>query len=168
MAQLKPRERLQPSLLDRLRDDEPDKRQESPGSRMLTIEQLREGVKRELSALFNTTSLDVVEDLDDFPFAKASTLNFGLPDLCGKTVSGVDRARVERMIALAIQQFEPRLMTGTVKVTSAELASKDHEINSLVFDIHADLWAQPLPQKLLLRTVVDLENGEARVDEATG
>ena len=37
--------------------------------------------------------------------------------------------------------------------------------NALVFTIVADLWAQPLPLHILLRTQVDLENGTVEVME---
>ena len=47
-----------------------------------------------------------------------------------------------------------------------ETGSKSH--NTLRFEIEADLWAQPLSQKLLLRTELDLESGQVRVEESRG
>ena len=41
MAELAPRERLQPSLLDRLTDDEPDQEVESRERRVLSVRGLR-------------------------------------------------------------------------------------------------------------------------------
>jgi type VI secretion system protein ImpF len=38
----------------------------------------------------------------------------------------------------------------------------------MLFEIEGDLWAQPMPLQLYLRTEVDLEVGQARVTEATG
>ncbi len=40
--------------------------------------------------------------------------------------------------------------------------------NAMVFDIEGELWAQPLPLRLYLRTEVDLEAGEIRVNETAG
>ena len=40
--------------------------------------------------------------------------------------------------------------------------------NALVFHIEAELWAQPLPLRLFLRTEIDLENGGAVVTEGGG
>jgi len=57
MAELAPRERLQPSLLDRLTDDEPDQEVESRERRVLSVRGLREGVLRDLAWLLNTTNL---------------------------------------------------------------------------------------------------------------
>src|SRR5664280_1424091 len=77
MAELTPKEKLQPSLLDRLTDDEPDRRKESRDKRILTGTQLRESVRRYLSWLLNNTWLQSVEDLDAYPEVAQSTLNYG-------------------------------------------------------------------------------------------
>jgi type VI secretion system protein ImpF len=84
MAELTPQERLQPSLLDRLTDDEPGTRDESRNKRILSIRQLRECVLRDLSWLLNTTQLEANEDLDAYPEVRRSTVNYGVPSLAGK------------------------------------------------------------------------------------
>ncbi|MFT7440485.1 MAG: type VI secretion system protein ImpF, partial [Sulfitobacter sp.] len=35
------------------------------------------------------------------------------------------------------------------------------------FDIHAEMWAQPLPMELFLRSQVDLTTGELSLDSRT-
>ena len=47
MAELTTRERLQPSLLDRLTDDAPQERVESRDKRVMSMRQLRTAVLRE-------------------------------------------------------------------------------------------------------------------------
>jgi type VI secretion system protein ImpF len=163
LAGLTPKEKLQPSLLDRLTDVRPDVRTSTAGVKVLSMEELRDGVRRDLAALFNATALETVEDLTDFPNVQRSTLNFGMPDLSGKTASGMDLQELERALSRAIQQFEPRLLEETVKVSSEMYDSKSH--NLMVAKIEAELWSQPLPQKLLLRTELDLENGEVKLAE---
>src|SRR4249920_3666068 len=116
MAELTPKERLQPSLLDRLTDDEPDKRQESRDKRVLSPSRLRESVRRDLSWLFNTVNLAATDDLEDYPQVERSTLNYGLPDLAGRTTSSVDKVTLERLLRRAIWDFEPRLTRNSVKV----------------------------------------------------
>ena len=164
MAALTPKEKLQPSLLDRLTDTRPDVRTSGIGGRVLTVDELREGVRRDLAALFNATALEVVEDLTDYPNVQRSTLNFGMPDMSGKTASGVDMKELERALNRAIHDFEPRLIEDTVQVSSEVYDAKSH--NTMVATIQAELWSQPLPQKLLLRTELDLENGEVKLQEA--
>jgi type VI secretion system protein ImpF len=39
--------------------------------------------------------------------------------------------------------------------------------NAMCFTIEAELWAQPLPLRLFLRTDLDLETGEVSVAEVT-
>ena len=164
MAGLTPREKLQPSLLDRLTDTRPDVRTSTGVVRVLSLEELRDGVRRDLAALFNATALETVQDLTDYPNVQRSTVNFGMPDLSGKTASGIDLKELERSMSRAIHDFEPRLIEDTVKVQSDVYDAKTH--NTMVATIEAELWSQPLPQKLLLRTELDLENGEVKLQEA--
>ena len=166
MAELVPSERLQPSLLDRLTDEEPEQRRESGEKRVLSLARLRESVRRDLAWLLNTGSFGSLFDLSGYPEVERSTLNFGIPDLTGKTVSSVDAAALVRVIRLAILQFEPRLLRNTVKVQV--LKSQSPSVNTVCFGIQADLWAQPLPLRLYLRSELDLEDGEARVMEVGG
>jgi len=79
MAELLPQDRLQPSLLDRLTDDEPDKRVEPPERRVLTIARLRESVLRDLNWLFNSTQMASASEMEEFPLVTSSVVNFGLP-----------------------------------------------------------------------------------------
>ena len=164
MAQLTPKEKLQPSLLDRLTDVRPDVRTSTAGVRVLSMQELREGVQRDLGALLNATSLDVVEDLSAYPNVQHSTLNFGMPDMSGKTASGVELKDLERTLLRTIQEFEPRIMAESLKVTGDVQDKKGH--NTMIITIEGELWSQPLPQKLLLRTELDLENGEVKLEEA--
>jgi predicted component of type VI protein secretion system len=55
-------------------------------------------------------------------------------------------------------------LRDTVKVSSEVYDTRSH--NTMVATIEAELWSQPLPQKLLLRTELDLENGEVKLQEA--
>jgi type VI secretion system protein ImpF len=164
VAELTPKERLQPSLLDRLTDDEPDKRHESADKRILSLQRLREGVRRDLTWLLNTPNLATVQDLDDFPEVAASTLNFGIPDLAGRTASSLDANAIAQQLKRAIIKFEPRLLKNSVKVRLV-VDPDAHSPNAVSFAVEAELWSQPLPLKLYFRTDLDLEDGEARVTE---
>jgi type VI secretion system protein ImpF len=81
MAELFQKERLQPSLLDRLADDEPYKKAESREQRVLSFQKLKQSVLRDLQWLLNAGCLETVQDLSDYPQVKQSVLNFGIPDL---------------------------------------------------------------------------------------
>jgi type VI secretion system protein ImpF len=164
VSELTPKERLQPSLLDRLTDDEPTVNVESRDKRILSPSRLRECVRRDLSWLLNTTHLEAVQDLADYPAAASSVLNYGMQDLTGLSASALDVAVLERTLTLVIARYEPRLLRRSVKVRLIV----DHDKmshNAVIFDIEAELWAQPLPLRLFLRTEIDLETGHIAVAE---
>jgi type VI secretion system protein ImpF len=165
VAELSPKERIQPSLLDRLTDDEPDKKRESAEKRVLSVERLGEYVRRDIAFLLNTTHLAAVQDLGDYPEVDRSTLNYGIPDFAGQTASTVDTAALAKSIRKAILEFEPRLLRKTVRVHVMVEEGK-HSPNALRFHIEADLWCQPVPLRMYLRTDLNLEDGEARVTQA--
>jgi len=164
MAELTKKERLQPSLLDRLTDDEPDARNESRDKRVLLPSRLRECVRRDLTWLFNTTNLSAVDDLAAFPDVARSVLNFGMPDLSGRTAASIDVRALEQTLTRVIWDFEPRLLKSSVKVIIvADESQMNH--NAMSFDIEAELWAQPLPLRLFFRTQIDLESGGVNVSD---
>ena len=163
MAELAPRERLQPGLLDRLSDDEPDNSSESRERRILSLRTLREGVLRDLAWLLNTTNLLSVIATDDLPHVSTSVLNFGVPVMSGNSLTSLNVSKLERGIRQAIWDFEPRLIRSTVSVKARMVAG---EKNLLTFDIEADLWAQPYPERLYLKTELDLERGAVLLTEA--
>jgi type VI secretion system protein ImpF len=158
MADLTQKDRLQPSLLDRLTDNDPERKQESRDARVLSPTRLRDCVRRDLAWLLNTTHLKAMQDLDEHPNVARSVLNYGMPDLAGRTVSGVNTAALEQAIRKAIIDFEPRLVAKTLRV-KLFVDEKQMSHNTMAFDIEAELWAQPLPLRLFLRTSVDLESG---------
>jgi type VI secretion system protein ImpF len=165
MAELTQKERLQPSLLDRLTDNEPDERQESREKRILSPSRLRESVRRDLTWLFNTPNLSTVLDLGPFPLVAESVVNYGLPSLAGRTTSSVDIPEMERLLRDAIWRFEPRLIKNTIRVRLvADPALMSH--NAMSFYIEAELWAQPIPLRLFLKTEIDLEDGTAEIVDA--
>ena len=166
MAELSLKARLQPSLLDRLTDHQPESSHETREDRVVTELQLREHLRRDLSALLNTTHMAAILDLTAFPELRRSVLNYGIPDLAGKTLSSVDPKVLERHLREAILNYEPRLLKRSLKlrVLSHQTATGH---NGIVFDIEAELWAQPIPIALYLRTEIDLEDGSVRVDEVS-
>lgn len=167
MAELSLQERLQPSLLDRLTDNEPDTNVESRAQRVLSLNRLKRSVLRDLAWLLNSGNLATTEDLDPFPQVQNSVLNFGVSDLAGRTVSATDVKALEREIRQAILDFEPRILSQTLKV-KVSLNKEKMSHKTMSFLIEGQLWAQPLPVDLYLSTDLDLETGIATVNETSG
>jgi type VI secretion system protein ImpF len=163
MAELSTKEKLQPSLLDRLTDDDSGNLQETRDKRVLSMRGLRKAVLRDLGWLFNTTGLASLQNMENFPRAAQSVINFGFPDLSGKTASGLDLAEVERRLRQAIWDFEPRILRDTVQVRARAVDVGGGNQNQIIFEIHGELWGQTLSERLYLKTELDLEMGEIRV-----
>lgn len=166
MAELTSQERLQPSLLDRLTDDEPDSKQESRDQRVLSVRRLRQSVLRDIAWLLNAVSLESVQELENYPYAMDSVVNFGIPDLSGHNLSPSDIPSIEKRIRRAILDFEPRILPNSLKIKV--ITSDQFNHNAMNFDIEGDLWMQPLPLRLYLKTQVDLETGSVEVTDKMG
>lgn len=164
MAEPIPADRLLPCLLDRLTDEEPQSRRESSERRVMSLRKYREGVRRDLEFLLNTTRHSESESLGRFAEAVKSVVNFGIPDLCGRTLSGLSTFDVGRGIRQAIIQYEPRILPNTLSVNVVTSRSS-MGMNSVRFEISGELWAIPTPDPLFYRTEVDLETGQFEVKD---
>ncbi len=133
---------------------------------MLSLHRLREVVLRDLEWLLNSVNLTSTEDLDDFPHIARSVLNYGTPDLAGHTTSGVDVAQLERLLQQSIQDFEPRILRKTLKVR-VHVDDEKMSRNALTLDIEGEMWSQPVPLHLYLKTEIDLETGNVTVADNT-
>jgi type VI secretion system protein ImpF len=163
--QLTPQERLQPALLDRLTDDEPDKKLEPREHRVLSRSRMRQAVLRDLAWLFNSTKMESRATMARWPHVQRSVINFGLPALSGETASTLDIQDLERDIRQAILDFEPRILPESLEVKAlVELSALDHH-NVIGIQIHGQLWAQPVPLELLIRTEIDLETGKVQISD---
>lgn len=210
MARTLPKERLLPSLLDRLTDDAPinnsielqkktiqkiekslavllEKNSTSDAEKsnkqriklqqqldqarakytvlsasVSSLSELGACVKRDLDWLLNAHQYSPQEDLKDYPEVEQSVLNYGLPDLTGKTASGLDLRNMERLLKKALLTFEPRIIRRTLVVRIlADETLFSH--NAITFEIEGELWSEPIPLYMHLRTEFELENGSVSV-----
>ena len=125
---------------------------------------LRREVWRDLEQLLNTISLESsVKDIVDFPLARRSIINFGLPDISRRTIDELlaNNRAVEREIETALRNYEPRLLAGTVKV------KRDTKIDpaslKVRFYIQADLFCRPVDVPVEFTADVDVSSGRFEV-----
>jgi type VI secretion system protein ImpF len=155
-------ERIQPCLLDRLTDDEPENEREGRAARVISPARYRDAVLRDLRWLFNTANRFESAELADFPEVARSVLNYGVRDLCGQLSTSVDVTTLERELTNAIAAFEPRVIPGTLRVRAT--ANSDAQSPSVIqFEINAELWANPVPEHLFIKTEIDLETGHCKL-----
>jgi type VI secretion system protein ImpF len=166
MSELTPSERLQPCLLDRLTDDEPLNQEESRNQRVISVQKYKRGVLRDLEWLFNSSAHLPEEGkrkfrLSDYPHALRSVLNFGTRQLSGMNTPNMEE--LERQLGEAIQLFEPRIIRHTLNLH----ATIDR--NVIEIEMQGDLWANPISEKLFIKTRIDIETGQCRLgDGANG
>jgi type VI secretion system protein ImpF len=163
MPDATPFERLQPCLLDRLTDDDPKNQQESRAQRMISIQRYKAGVLRDLQWLFNASAHLPDEGggrwrLEDFPEAHQSVINFGTRQISGLLAPHM--REIERNLTDALRLFEPRILpqTLTVKATMTR--------NVIGIEIHGELWANPMPEQLHVKTSIDLETGLCQLGDS--
>ncbi len=150
-------ERLQPSLLDRLTDDNPEKRTETADERVMDMDQLKMIVLRDLVSLLNTVNLEAVIDLTRYPRAQMSVINYGSPDMFGGLSSFVKAKDLPRRIKAVVQTFEPRVIPETLDIKLDEEVKGHEVVLSLIMS--GELWAMPMPIELYMRTALDMNGG---------
>ena len=126
---------------------------------------LRQAVLRDLAWLLNTGYLETTEDLEAYPQVRDSVLNYGMPDISGMSAASADTEALERSVRDAIVNFEPRISPDSLRVKIARDESTMGR-NAMVFSIEGQLWAEPTPMMLYLKTEVDLETGNVAVTDA--
>ncbi|WP_109465068.1 type VI secretion system baseplate subunit TssE [Albibacillus kandeliae] len=157
-------ERLQPSLLDRLTDKEPGQLKETRDFRVIDLSRLREIIQRDLSWLLNTNNIESSLDPEIYPNVTRSVLNYGLREVSGEFSTAERAELIRRSIEKAIEIHEPRIIRGSVDVA---LSPEDDEGEmTIALNIRADMWAQPLPMELYLRSKVDVTTGEVLVERS--
>jgi type VI secretion system protein ImpF len=157
----------QKELLDRVVMLEQRRRFESREQRVMSLERLKQSVLRDLSWLLNTEYLEAAYSLERYPEVRSSVLNYGIPSIVGLTITDLTdtmRGGLAKTLRDAIVRFEPRLDPDSIVVrTHADKEQMDGR--TLTFEIEAELIAEPAPLRLLLTSIVDLENGHATLAE---
>jgi type VI secretion system protein ImpF len=171
MPEIAPYHRFQPCLLERLRDDEPAKREESSGQRIISYVRYRDGVMRDLRWLLNANAPisdpEDEADISHFPEARNSVLNLGIRSLSGTTVEGMDMEDLVRVIEEAIGRFEPRINKRSLRVRFLT-EEKEKDVHVVALEISGELFADPVPQQLIFKTKLDLETGHVVGDRLDG
>jgi type VI secretion system protein ImpF len=152
--------RLRPSLLDRLTVDD------SLGSRSetLSVNQLRQNILRDLEWLLETKNLGQIEDLTAFPNVQRSVINYGWLDMTGFGGGPHSAEQIKAALTQAIRNYEPRIALKSVDLQIVERSRRGH--SALVLTIVGDLFAEPAPLHVVLRSEIDSETGTVKVSQS--
>ena len=137
---------------------------EARDDRVINIRRLRDIIRRDLSWLLNSNSQDTLIDAEQYPNVVTSVLNYGVQEVAGDFSTKNRAAAIRKAIKRAIIMFEPRIKDGTLEIIAREDTTSSQTI--VEFDIRADMWAQPLPMELYLRSQVDLTTGQLHLERA--
>lgn len=129
---------------------------------MISTRRYRDAVLRDLRWLMNTPGRPPGDEIYEFDQAATSVLNYGVHDLSGVTAAGIRSEDVEREMLQSIRLFEPRILSTSLKVKATQ-ARERMDVSALSFEIVGDLWAQPVPEHLFIKTELDLETGQCDV-----
>lgn len=151
-------ERLQPSLLDRLTDEAPEEAKEAGADRFIDLPRLRSIIQRDLAWLLNTSNLEAAHDLEQYPQIARSVVNYGIPDLSGTVRTSHRAVEIQQSIRRAIETFEPRILPETLDISIQGQSNQAGSVLSL--DIRGELWAEPVPVDIYLRTALDVSTGQ--------
>jgi type VI secretion system protein ImpF len=124
----------------------------------ITEPMLRREVARDLDALVNTIALESAQDIEQFEYARQSILNYGLPDIAHRTIDELSVNDVQREIAAALTNYEPRLIRDTIRV------SRDTTVNTaelkVRFVVRAELHCEPLNVPIEFVADVEVDSGK--------
>jgi len=152
--------------MDRLTDNEPDRRQEAPRPQAMSFQEYRAGFQRDLMRLLSYGLQPEQSDFADFPEVRNSVLNYGMPSLLGMADIALKPQMVEGRIREAIYRFEPRVNRDTLRVRVARVdSSGDTAMRNLEIEIHAELWAKPYSENVYILTSVDLHKANVALKE---
>jgi type VI secretion system protein ImpF len=146
------------SVLDRLIDQEPERKLEPPVTRAQSLRELKAALRRDLEWLLNTRRT-IEASPASLKELEHSLYNYGLPDVSSLYLrSPKDQALLLQAIKTAIDIFEPRLLN--IKVTF-EPASDDTRV--IRFAIEGLLRMDPAPEHVYFDTVLEPMSGQYQV-----
>jgi type VI secretion system protein ImpF len=129
---------FEPSLLEKLFDDEPQRLNHGRFKRH-TLDEFKESVATDVESLLNSRFVMDDEVFEGFEQCKNSVLTYGLRDFSSRSLaSSVDRAFICKSLEQTIARHETRL-----KDVSVALGANQRSLGGLRFSISAMLVVHP-------------------------
>ncbi|MGQ0646592.1 MAG: type VI secretion system baseplate subunit TssE [Gemmatimonadaceae bacterium] len=147
---------VQPSLLDRLTDDEPKVGADRSVTREESERAFRASVERDVEALLNTRRT-IVTAPEGFTQVPRSVYEFGLIDTTGITMgTKAGRERILASLRDAIERFEPRLAETRIRLVQEDQTGAPQ----VRFVVEAILLMDRDRERVVFDTVLEVASGE--------
>ncbi len=156
------RRRWPPTLLERLLDEEPKKRQESYDAFFFTAGDLRAVVQKDIGCLLNNSNIEEQLDENRYPKVIESVINYGVSPLVGQYASHYNWMLIEKNIRNALLRFEPRIIPESLLVRPLTAKDPPGKNGRVLFEIRGLIDWQPAPVDLCINGAYDAET--AKVD----
>ncbi|OWW19070.1 type VI secretion system baseplate subunit TssE [Noviherbaspirillum denitrificans] len=148
------------SVWNRLQDDNPRDDADDGSASSLDLRRFKQAVACDLDALLNARCVDPDEDIERYPHARHSMINFGIIDLSSLSLLDPDdRALLRDKIRLTIERHEPRL--SRVRVT---LDVPDNMQRMLRFRVDAVLKVHPNKPPVSFDAMLQLSSNAYQVE----
>ena len=152
---------ITPSVLDRLLDDHPREQAEAPLQQSYDVNRLKRSVARDLEALLNSRNVDLDEDIERYPRARQSVIDFGITDLSSLSLLDPgDRAYLRDKIRITVERHEPRL--GKIRVSLDAPAGNERMLR---FRVDALLKVLPTRPPVSFDATLQLSSNSCQVRE---
>ena len=151
---------VQPSVLDRLTDEDPQSSVDPPVSYFESLRAFKVGVQRDLEWLLNTRRVSD-GDAEYLEEVRKSLYCFGMPDITSMSRDSVDaRTQLLQQVEETLALFEPRL--AQVRIAMAEVEGEQRR-RELRFIVEATLRLDPTPEQVMFDTVLHFASGQIDV-----
>ena len=151
-----------PTLFERLADNASREPSERNPLKLLTAEELKESVARDLEALLNCRCAHDESVFQDFPETLRSIGSYGMNDFVGLSLANPDdRGHICRSLERTIAIHERRL-----RQVHVSLELEDGAINRLKFAIHALLVVHPSTEPVFFDALLQPSNLQYSVSKA--
>ncbi|MCS7009320.1 MAG: type VI secretion system baseplate subunit TssE [Chthoniobacterales bacterium] len=149
-------------MLDRLCDENPDKLSSSDNIEAFTQARYKQSVLRDLDFLLNSTSHISPLEVTEFSEVANSVLCYGPPDLTGRNIGSLIKSELEIALRETILKFEPRVIPTSLEVKLIPDVQPGKP-NIVQFEIQGYLWSNPMPERFMVKTYVDLDTGQFEI-----
>jgi type VI secretion system protein ImpF len=150
---------VQPSVLDRLTDEDPRTRTDQRISYGESLQNFKRSVQRDLEWLLNSRRTPDPAP-ESFTELCASLFHYGIVDVTSLSDSGDSRDRLLKQMEEALAIFEPRLANVRISVVEQERESHRRELH---FVVEGTLRLDPTPEQVAFDTVLHFSTGEIDV-----